>query len=90
MKRWVKKSDGHRAITHFLKYPFEIQLLERKQEGKSISSLSLVLGKDHPSHSRNSLIIEEHMLSSAKTYAFSSEFNSLAGILRVVGVGSDF
>ena len=90
VKRRIQETNGNRSAFHSLVDALEVALLERNQLVQSRFSLFDGVGKDHLADLRNSVRIEEHVLSSCKSDTLSAHANCICSILRSIRVGSDF
>lgn len=86
---WVEHSDSDGLAVHDFEELYEIFFLELLEFLEGGLSLLLIAGDDHLSDSEDSLLLEEHVLSSAKSDTFGTELDSGQGVLWSISVGSD-
>ncbi len=90
MQRRIQETDRDRSAFHCLVDALEVALLERNQLVQSRFSLFDSVRKDHLADLRNSVRVEEHVLSSCKTDTFCAHADCVCSVLRSICVGSDF
>ena len=88
VQRRIQQTDGNRQLAHRLIYALEVFLLHGQQLIQRTHALIDCFGNDHFAHSRNSVLIKEHMLRAAKTDAFRAKTDGLLGVVGCVRVGS--
>ena len=89
MKRWIEESDCNRiSFKCFIEF-FKVSLLNGKNLIKSLFSFFKSVGANHFSECVNSVALKEHMLCTAKTDTFGSEFAGYESIAWRVGICAD-
>src|SRR5699024_7474447 len=90
VKRRVKETDRYRVALKSLVQFLEVSLLLRKDLLKSCLSLFLCLRADHLAECVDSVALEEHMLCTAQTDAFSAQLACFLRVSRCITVCADF
>ena len=90
MKRWIKETDSNRISFQCLIQCFEVSLLFRKDLLKCCFSFFYSLRTDHLTECINSVSFEEHMLCTAKSDTFCSQFASFLSICRCICICTNF
>ena len=88
MQRRIEQPDRHRQALHDLEQLDKIRALHRQQLGECGAARFLVIGKDHLAHRANAILVEEHVLGTAKPDALGAELECDARIVRRVRVGA--
>ena len=88
MKRWIEESDCNRAAFESFIKLFKVALLHWFDLSKSSFSFFNSIGADHFTECSDSVSFKEHMLCTAKTDTFSTEFTSLLSVSRCISVCS--
>ena len=90
MQRRIQETDRNRVALQSLEQTFEVALLIRKDLIQSCFSLFYGVSTDHLTESSDSVFLEEHMLSTAKTDTFCAKLSSFLRICRCISVGTNF
>ena len=88
MKRWIKISYSHWSSFKCLIHSLKVSFLEFSNRLKCFNSLLYCIRKNHSSELRYSVFTKEHMLCSAKSYAFCTELYRFLCILWCICIRS--
>ena len=89
MQRGIEESDANGSTFESLVESFKVSLLHGKDLCKSLFSFLNGLGADHFAECVNSAFAEEHMLGTAQTYTFGTQFTGFLRVSGSIGIGSD-
>ena len=87
VERRVDQPDDDRQPVHRPEQAGEVLPLERQQRVDGLPAFAGRLGRDHPLHDRQPLLLEEHVLGAAQADALGAVLAGALGVARIVGVG---
>ena len=88
MQWWIKQTDVYWHAIHALENTVEVLLLVRKELIKSLLTLLCGISKNHLAHRFDLLILEEHVLCTAKTNTYGTEVTCHFCVMRRICVGT--
>ncbi len=89
MQWWIEQANTSWQPIERAEDTFEVLLLIRQQLSQSGPSVFFLFCQDHFTNSDDAIAFKEHVLSSAKANAFSTEGNRIGNLVRLVSVGAD-
>jgi len=90
MQRRIQETDGNRVALQSLIQLLEVVLLIRQDLLQCCFSLLYSVGTDHLTECCDSVLFEEHMLSTAQTDSFSAQLTSLLSVCGSICIGTNF
>ena len=88
MQRGIKEADGNGVFAHGLVDAFKVAPLHGQQLIQRLAAGFFGLGHYHFAHGGDAVLIEEHMLCTAKANALRAEAYRHGGIMRIVCIGA--